>query len=412
MPIKALQVTEEQVAFPRLGVLRKGSEKRTMTRNGREVEVVGKDLDHFRFDTDDDAALARFTAVFGQEPKVVRVVLPYPTMNQNFSVWQEAYTAGALLHRCDGERCVRWLDQATGRYHSEPIPCPSLKLAEDDPRRCKPVGRLMVIIPELQRMAHVIVLTHSIHDIMELQRNMLALQHWRGDLRGIVWALQRKPVDISVPRGDKRVRMTKHLLFMEPVAEYAASLLQATTRAALSGGAVAALPDGRHASTSTGEIFESELIDEADTLEGTIIEHDAGDESPSAVEPASPRQIRALQRLAAERDIVGIAEIADRFGVDAYAKLSLDQAGQLLSEWQQRARPPKSAPRGAAPDPAAQLKAEINALFKEINEHQLVLPIEVMAAETDAMTLDELAAFKHDLRQRIDAELAGRNDSP
>lgn len=260
MPIKRLVQDDERIAFPRLGVLRKGGEKRQRERNGKPYEIFGEDLDHFRFDTDDESAAVDFTRIFGDEPRSVRVVLPYPTMEQNFSVWQEAYTAGALQHRCDGETCTRWLGD-DGKYHDDPVPCPALQLAENDKNRCKPVGRLMTLLPDLRRLAHVVVLTHAINDIVELQRNLLAVERWRGDLRGIVWTLSRKPVEISTP-NDKggRTRREKWLLFMEPQAEYAASLLQATTQAALGNGAVLALPDGRNANTATGEIVEVEAV--------------------------------------------------------------------------------------------------------------------------------------------------------
>jgi hypothetical protein len=57
-------------------------------------------------------------------------------------------------------------------------------------------------------------------------------------------------------------------------------------------------------------------------------------------ERATQRQIRALERLAAERSISIEHELAQRFGRDRTELdlLSMDEAGQLLSEWQQRPR--------------------------------------------------------------------------
>lgn len=313
MPIKRLTPTREQIAFPRLGVLRKGGEKRTRTKNNREYEIFGEDLDYFRFDTDDTQALADFTRIFGEHPRTVRVVLPYPTMEQNFSVWQEAYTAGALQHRCDGETCVRWLG-LDGKYHDEPIPCPSLDLPENDKTRCKPVGRLQVLIPDLRRLAHVIVLTHAINDILELQKNMLALEQWRGDLRGIVWAISRKPVEISTPNDTGgRVRREKWLLFMEPMADYATSLLQATTQAALGSGVIAALPDGRNANTETGEIFEIEP-------------------EPVVVTPAVVEQIPDSANAPTDKKQQLIAQINDwwRYEAELGGDTPIDELGQNL----------------------------------------------------------------------------------
>jgi hypothetical protein len=55
-------------------------------------------------------------------------------------------------------------------------------------------------------------------------------------------------------------------------------------------------------------------------------------------ERATPRQIRALERLAEERNIDLPAEMDARFDGRALDELSTDEAGQLLSEWQQRPR--------------------------------------------------------------------------
>jgi hypothetical protein len=55
-------------------------------------------------------------------------------------------------------------------------------------------------------------------------------------------------------------------------------------------------------------------------------------------ERATQRQIRALERLAGERGIDLQGELDQRFGGRSLDELSMDEAGQLLSEWQQRPR--------------------------------------------------------------------------
>ncbi len=55
-------------------------------------------------------------------------------------------------------------------------------------------------------------------------------------------------------------------------------------------------------------------------------------------ERATQRQVRALERLAEERGLDLEAELQARFGGRALADLSMEEAGQLLSEWQQRPR--------------------------------------------------------------------------
>lgn len=55
-------------------------------------------------------------------------------------------------------------------------------------------------------------------------------------------------------------------------------------------------------------------------------------------ERATQRQVRALERLVDERGIDLEGELRARFGDRVLSDLSMDEAGQLLSEWQQRPR--------------------------------------------------------------------------
>lgn len=241
MPIIGL--TDRGASFPQIGVLRKGAPK---PETGNRP---GADLNHFRFDTDDADAANAFAAVYGAEPRAIRVFVPYRTTDENFEAWQEAWTAGALQHRCDGKTCVRWLTpQQT--YSSAPKPCPG---------GCKPAGRLRVIIPELRRMAYVMVLTTSIHDIITIQENLEALEAARGDLRGIPMLLRRVPREISMPddRNGKRVRREKWLLTIEAQPQWVDLQIAAQERAALPA-PLPALPEpATYVDAATGEIIEA-----------------------------------------------------------------------------------------------------------------------------------------------------------
>ena len=228
MAIKGL-TDRQEARFPRIGFLRKGGKKRQ--RNGKEI--MGVDLDHFRFDSEDEGAVADFTEAYGNEPKQVNVFFPWPTAEQNFQAWKEAYTAGALQHRCDGETCVLWLDD-DGEYRTDPRPCPG---------GCKEVGYLSVIIPELGRFAFVTALTHSIHDIMELQSNLEAYELLGGQLRGVPFVLRRVERKISTPGSNgKRVRRAKWLMHLETKPEWSKMKLAGLEMDALPAHVRAALP--------------------------------------------------------------------------------------------------------------------------------------------------------------------------
>ena len=216
MPIIGL--TDQRAALPQIGTLRKGSPKTD--------KKPGTDLgEFFRFDSTDADALAAFESMYTDKPKSIRVFIPYDSIDQAFDSWNEAYTAGAMQHRCDGKTCV--LSLQNGRYSSEPIPCPG---------GCKATGRLRVLIPELGRRAIVMVLTTSIHDIVNIHANLLDLEEATGSLKGIPLILRRVEKAISVPGPDgKRVRRNKWLIQIEPQRQWVELQLRAQQEVALSG---------------------------------------------------------------------------------------------------------------------------------------------------------------------------------
>lgn len=199
-------LTDRNAAFPRIGELRKGGEK---TAGG-----IGRDLDYFRFTSDDKDAIEAFKAAYGDTPRSIRCYLPYATPEQNFGAWMEEWQAGGLIRRCDGENIV--IGRNGNAYNRNAQPCMK---ANGKPCGCKQVGRLMVIIPELRRFAYVLAQTTSIHDIIEIHSNLTAAMQIRGDLRGVPFILSRKPREISTPDPkdpNKRVRREKWLLSIEP----------------------------------------------------------------------------------------------------------------------------------------------------------------------------------------------------
>ncbi len=219
MPIKG--VTDHKASFPRLGVLRKGAPK-----SGNRP---GQDLTFFRFVSDDPEATEAFGQAYGPEPRRINVYLPFAACGDNLEAWMEEWGSGSLKHRCDGETCVLWQDES-GQYQDTPKPCPG---------NCKPVGRLMVIIPDLERLAYVLVLTTSWWDCQELASNLTAAEETARlmgrDLRGIPFVLTRVPRKISTPprqEGGKRVRAEKWLLHIEPAPSWVKLQIEAARRMA------------------------------------------------------------------------------------------------------------------------------------------------------------------------------------
>lgn len=302
MAIKGL--TDRAASFPQIGILRKGAPK--------PERGPGRDLKYFRFDTDDQDAASAFRTVYGDEPTSIRVYLPFASAAENFEAWQEHWTAGALQHRCDGETCVLWLNGQ--RYSQQAVPCPHRALSKDERDRCKPTGRLKVVIPELRRLAYVTVLTGSIHDIIALTEQLTALEQLRGNLRGIPMILRRTPREISMPSSNgKRARIEKWLISIEAAPSWVDLQLQAQERAALPGGAAPQpLLPAPAADTSSGEVWpddEAEAEPARASREQLTELRDLWRQSASVGHPAPARHLTLdLESLSAEQ----IAKLADQ----------------------------------------------------------------------------------------------------
>ena len=89
MPIAALTRTE--AGFPRLGKIRKGDEK--------AGNRPGKDLDYFRVVTDRPGLADKVRELYGNEPKEIKVWLPYATPEENFDPWMKEYGSAGLKRR-------------------------------------------------------------------------------------------------------------------------------------------------------------------------------------------------------------------------------------------------------------------------------------------------------------------------
>jgi hypothetical protein len=256
MPIKNL--TDNVIPrFPRLGKLRKGGEKPQVGNK------PGKELNYFRFTSENPAIVAAFHEAYGNQPAMLRVYLPYPSTEMNFATWKEAWAAGGLVHRCDGETCTIWRTP-DGKYSQQPKPCPG---------GCKEVGRLEVILPELITagfVGYVTLETHSLHDLMNITATLEAVRQSTQDrphgLQGIEFVLRRKKERISTPgEGGKRVTREKWLVSIEPVPSWAQTYLaMASSTLAIEAPRVDML---------TGEVMDGDEDDEdSDVIEGVATE--------------------------------------------------------------------------------------------------------------------------------------------
>lgn len=217
-------LTDGEARWPRIGSLRKGDEK---PETGNKP---GKDLDkEFRFVGNDPETDLDFERVFGStHVDGLTVRLPYPGVPQVWQAWREHWVAGGLVCRCDGINHVFWRD-AKGEYQTDPKPCPGRATC-----LAKPVGRLEVLIPALERMGTVSVLTTSVNDIVNLDACLRQLALTFGDLTNVPLRLSRVSRAISTPAADgKRARRIKWLIHLEAEPEWVRHMLTARGQAPL-----------------------------------------------------------------------------------------------------------------------------------------------------------------------------------
>lgn len=301
MPITGL--TDRGSAFPQIGVIRKG----VLRKNEKGVDYP-TDLPHFRvvFDEEEKEAQEQFEALFTAEPKEIEVRMPFPEPERCLEAWKEAYVAGAMLHRCDGDWVQRAIHHKTGEVlvsngldvkTGKPVRCEGKPVAvykdskgEEKEVRCSPVARMRVIIPVLKRMAYLVVLTGSKHDIINLMAQLRAIQDIspRHSLIGIPMMLRRRVKEISTPgTGGKRMRRKKSLLSIEADPKWVAAMLDAMAKNALpEAQAQILLPPAEISVVKPGEVIEDEddgLPEEAVT--GELVGSGKA-EAPSQPQPA------------------------------------------------------------------------------------------------------------------------------
>jgi hypothetical protein len=225
MPIKSL--TARQARFPLLGKIRKGGEKKDNPKRPG-TSISGDDLEYFRIDSDLQGINAKFTAIYGKEPKQLDCLLPFRYTDQVFPCWMEDWGATGLVSRCDEEK-QHIYQQAGKMIATNPIPCNRQQNPDGSYSgcKCKQVGRLQVVLPKLGELGYFEVETHSKWDIIGLTEQLLAIETSAGTLIGIPFLLERGSRELSYPLPDgKRARKTFSLLSIRVHPNSASQVLQ------------------------------------------------------------------------------------------------------------------------------------------------------------------------------------------
>jgi len=309
MPIKGL--TDRGLALPEIGQIRKGAKK------PEDGKRPGADLTYFRveFDEQEVNAAKRFKDIYKDKPAYIRIMFPFNEIERMWDAWYEAYTAGRMVARSDGEFITYQLDDkgdiivhngvdATGAK----VPHPENGIAGKDYKgrdvKFKATGRLKVLIPELERAAYLTVMTTSVHDIVNISSQLAAFKELnQGQLAGIPFMLRRRPKEISTPSDNgQRVRRVKWLISIEADPEWVrAKLAQVRTLALPNIDEGLLLPSGEVEQIDV-EFDEDDMSDFAPEIVDEPINQDTG-EPEQSVEMVDPMGNKAVSFAAKEWNI-------------------------------------------------------------------------------------------------------------
>lgn len=334
MPINTLR---ESIAFPEAGQIRKGEGKRKIQKNGYEVETVGRDLgckfrviffegednmkskDRF-FENHRDNITMDKDANFILSPARIVALFPFSDAFRCWDFWYEAYIASRMVARSDGERFVRLIDPQTGGIkvsngetfipykHGQVVGTYTNTKGKVTEIKCKPVGRLKVVLPELIRMCFMTVFTTSIYDISRITSQLRGLDliarniPQSNGVAGIPLAITRRMTEITWTQPDGSARRVKSaLLNIEPDPDWVEKMLKRLAYMALPGGeAHNLLPSSEFAIDTPPQPETEEGEEEEPDLSTQVSEETAFNTTPAATinlttpTPAEPKFERII----------------------------------------------------------------------------------------------------------------------
>jgi len=221
-------------AFPEIGIIRKGDAKRTVTKNGCEVQTVGQDLgNRFRvvFFPGTGDAEAVFKAAYGSlQPQRIQAMLPFRTTAACWSHLNETYMKGRQVAAADDLHYITRRDPITGEYqvrNGEPFvpytPGEEITYSRDGQNfslKSRPVGRLRLFLPVFERLVTVTLKTTSFYDCINIDQQLGAIEMLAeslngGNCSGIPFWIYRRETEITWHRPDGATRIKKWLVNIE-----------------------------------------------------------------------------------------------------------------------------------------------------------------------------------------------------
>ena len=274
---------KNSVQFPEIGQIRKGGVK--------SEKAPGVDLkEKFRvlFFPGNEASAEKFIKAHPEEglfPTRIQAMLPFQRLDDCWVVFNEAYSAGRMLARADGEKYITLRDGRTGEYivsNGEPYKpftvgdMVSYTNSRGDRQniKIKPVGKLYLFLPDLDRAVYMTLKTTSYYDALNIQSQLNAIESIaaglnRGSVQGIHIWIYRRPQSITWNKPDgTAVRVEKWLINIEIDTDWMRRAAERMSRFALGEGAdIPELP-----ASIAGTVDPDEEDEHEDATEGLFVD--------------------------------------------------------------------------------------------------------------------------------------------
>lgn len=152
-------------------------------------------------------------AVFGERPKVLRIMFPTKDPNQFASQWYRRYSTGrGLVCKGDGETAMALTDTATGAMATKESKSVTLKewqcQGEDceffQAKACRPVMNLQFLLPDVDGIGIWQIDTSSIFSIINVNSNIELIRNLCGHIGMIPLDLRLVEQEVQ-PEGFKKI---------------------------------------------------------------------------------------------------------------------------------------------------------------------------------------------------------------
>jgi hypothetical protein len=236
-------LTDRTPSFKEIGRLRLGRPKSDEAGKFQAPQEISYFRPDFRPDELD--AATDFMTAYGPKPDHVTIRLPFTQIERCWDAFYEVYNKTGMLGMADGKKWLYLRSNTSGELlvkdgvpmnatnlptdengmpympFDKTIPVYSYKSqkGQDVAVFAKPTGRLKVLIPKLNRAAYVLVITHSVYNIMRISEQLAGVaaiaQSAGMTLPMVPMVLSRRKESISVSFGGHKQMQEHYLLNIE-----------------------------------------------------------------------------------------------------------------------------------------------------------------------------------------------------